>query len=45
MELLRDRSQKPLAEGSQGVFTIVPLSGLYTPTRVPKNILDATVFL
>lgn len=42
LDLLQGCCQCPVAVPAQGVFTC---SGLFTPTRVPQGVLNATVYL
>ena len=44
LDLLQGYWQMPLAEEAQNLFSIVLPSGLYTPTRVPQGMLNATAF-
>ena len=34
----------PLAPEAQEIFTIVTYEGLFTPTRVPQGVLNATAY-
>ena len=43
-DLLQSYWQCPLAPGAQEIFTIATPGGLYTPTRIPQGILDATFY-
>ena len=42
--LLQGYRQMPLAPDAQEVFTIVTPDGLFTPTRVPQGVLNATSY-
>lgn len=44
LELQRGYWHMSLAEASQDLFSIVGTSGLYTLTKVPQGILNATAF-
>ena len=45
LDILQGYYQMPLAQDAQELFTIVTPDGLYTPTRVPQGVLNATSFL
>ena len=42
--MLQGYWQMPLAPESQEMFTIAGPGGLYTPTRVPQGVLNATSY-
>ena len=44
LDFLQGFWQCPLAPGAQEIFTIATPGGLYTPTRVPQGILNATSY-
>ena len=44
LDLLQGYWQCPLALKAQEIFTIATSGGLYTPTRVPQGILNATSY-
>lgn len=44
LDLLQGYWQCPLALEAQDIFTIATPGGLYTPTRVPRSILNATSY-
>eukprot|EP00903_Cladosiphon_okamuranus_P015275 g14116.t1 len=44
LDMLQGYWQMPLAPASQEIFTIVGPGGLYTPTRVPQGVLNATSY-
>eukprot|EP00903_Cladosiphon_okamuranus_P006086 g5996.t1 len=44
LDMLQGYWQMPLAPDSQEIFTIVGPGGLYTPTRVPQGVLNATSY-
>ena len=44
LDMLQGYWQLPLAPEAQELFTISTPDGLYTPTRVPHGILNATSF-
>ena len=44
LDLLQGDGQMPLAPEAQEVFTIVTPDGLFTPTRVPQGVLNATSY-
>eukprot|EP00903_Cladosiphon_okamuranus_P017345 g15980.t1 len=44
LDMLQGYWQMPLAPESQEMFTIVGPGGLYTPTRVPQGVLNATSY-
>ena len=43
MDLLKGYWQMPLAEEAREIFTITTPLGLFTPTRVPQGVLNATI--
>ena len=43
-DLLQGYWQMPLGAESQELFTIILPSGLYTPTRVPQKMINATAY-
>ena len=44
LDLLQGYWQMPLAPEVQEVFTVVTPDGLFTPTRVPQGVLNATSY-
>ena len=42
LDLLQGYWQMPLAEEAREIFTITTPLGLFTPTRVPQEVLNAT---
>lgn len=44
LDMLQGYWQMPLAQDSQEFFTIAGPGGLYTPTRVPQGVLNATSY-
>ena len=44
LDLLQGYWQMPFAPEAQEVFTIVTPDGLFTPTRVPQGVLNATSY-
>ena len=44
LDLLQGYWQMPLAPEAQEVFTMVTPDGLFTPTRVPQGVLNATAY-
>ena len=44
LDLLQGYWQMPLAEEAREIFTITTPLGLFTPTRVPQGVLNATAY-
>ena len=44
LDLLQGYWQMPLAEEAREIFTITTPEGLFTPTRVPQGVLNATAY-
>ena len=44
LDLLQGYWQMPLAEEAREIFTITTPRGLFTPTRLPQGVLNATVY-
>ena len=44
LDLLQGYWQCPLAAEAQEIFTIATPQGLFTPTRVPQGVLNATAY-
>lgn len=44
LDMLQGYWQLPLSPEVQDIFTIATPDGLYTPTRVPQGLLNATLF-
>ena len=44
LDLLQGYWQMPLAEEARETLTITTPLGLFTPTRVPQGVLNATVY-
>ena len=44
LDLLQGYWQMPLAEEAREIFTITTPLGLFTPTRVPEGVLNATAY-
>ena len=44
LDMLQGYWQLPLAPEAEEIFTIATPEGLFTPTRVPQGILNATSF-
>lgn len=44
LDMLQGYWQMPVAPKSQAFFTIAGPGGLFTPTRVPKGMLNATSY-
>ena len=44
LDMLQGYWQMPLAREAQEIFTIAAPGGLFTPTRVPQGVLNATAY-
>ena len=44
LDMIQGYSQAPLHETAQEMFTMVTTGGLFTPTRVPQRVLNATAY-